>query len=72
MLATRTLIVGLPGLTAHRNSEPCNTSQADPELGFAALAAHAGCPTTGSDGLACLRALPLRAPPGQPEPELCP
>ena len=42
------------------------TTQADPEQGFAALAAHAGCPVGGA-GLACLRALPLRAPPGKPE-----
>lgn len=42
------------------------TTQTDPELGFAALAAHAGCPTGGA-GLACLRALPLRSPPGEPE-----
>ena len=42
------------------------TTQADPELGFAALAAHAGCPAGGA-GLRCLRALPLRAPPGEPE-----
>ena len=42
------------------------TTQADPELGFAVLAARAGCPTGGA-GLACLRALPLRAPPGKPQ-----